>query len=243
MMIKVMSYTAMEPQRPGDLARLLRYMLDAKVGAPEMDAVLRLAGPPFVRRLVQRTLPWGINSRLSAHDLALHPHHGCGLVGADSRLSADDLAHQMFQHIRAGCQGQELPRQVYSHVVLSFSPRLSRRAALDPKVRPGLGRHSVYAKALRIVLDALENLGVGEHFPLIAVMHGDRSHLHSHVVVAHHVAGSPPCRIHARNSSTLRSIARNLAQAHGLPITSSTLGKKHKALLHATRNRDSHRTV
>ena len=59
MMIKVMSYTAMEPQRPGDLARLLRYMLDAKVGAPEMDAILRLAGPPFVRRLVQRTFPWG----------------------------------------------------------------------------------------------------------------------------------------------------------------------------------------
>ena len=91
MMIKVMSYTAIEPQRPGDLARLLRYMLDAKVGAPEMDAVLRLAGPPFVRRLVQRTLPWGINSRLSGHELALHTHHGCDLIGADSRLSADDL--------------------------------------------------------------------------------------------------------------------------------------------------------
>lgn len=215
MMIKVMSYTAMEPQRPGDLARLIRYMLDAKVGAPEVDAVLRLAGPPFVRRLVQRTLPWG----------------------ADSRLSADDFAHQMFQHIRAGCQGHELPRQVYSHVVLSFSPRLSRKAVLDPKVRPGLGRHSVFAKAIRVVLDALENLGVGEHFPLIVVMHGDRSHLHSHVVVAHHVAGSPPCHIHARNPSTLRSIARNLAQAHGLPMASSTLGNKHKAVLHATRNR------
>lgn len=215
MMIKVMSYTAMEPQRPGDLARLIRYMLDAKVGAPEVDAVLRLAGPPFARRLVQRTLPWG----------------------TDSRLYADDLAHQTFQHIRAGCQGQELPRQVYSHVVLSFSPRLSRRAALDSKVRPGLGRHSVYAKALRIVLDALENLGVGEHFPLIAVMHGDRSHLHSHVVVAHHVAGSPPCRINARNPSTLRSIARNLALAHGLPMASSTLGNKHKAVVHATRDR------
>ena len=91
MMIKVMSYTAIEPQRPGDLARLLRYMLDAKVGAPEMDTVLRLAGPPFVRRLVQRTFPWGADNRLSADDVALRLHHGCGLVGADSRLSADDL--------------------------------------------------------------------------------------------------------------------------------------------------------
>ncbi len=215
MMIKVMSYTAMEPQRPGDLARLLRYMLDAKVGAPEVDAALRLAGPPFVRRLVQRALPWG----------------------ADSRLAADDLAHQMFQHIRAGCEGEALPRQVYSHVVLSFSPRLSRKAVLDPKVHPGLGRHSVFAKSLRIVLDALENLGVGKHFPLIAVMHGDRSHLHGHVVVAHHVAGSPPCRIHARNSSTLRFIARNLAQAHGLPSASSTLGTKHKNIVRSTRDR------
>nr|WP_315186471.1 hypothetical protein [uncultured Albidiferax sp.] len=215
MMIKVMSYTAAQPQKPGDLARLLRYMLDAKVGTPDVDAALRLAGPPFVRRLVQRTLPWG----------------------ADSRLSADDLAHQMFEHIRAGCKEQGLPRQVYSHIVLSFSPRLSRRAALDPKVRPGLGRHSVFAKALRIVLDALENLGVGEHFPMIAVMHGDRRHLHCHVVVAHHVADSPPCRIHARNPSTLRSIARNLAQAHGLPMSSSTLGKKHKAVVHSTRDR------
>ena len=59
----------------------------------------------------------------------------------------------------------------------------------------------------------------------------------SHVVVAHHVAGSPPCHIHARNPSTLRSIARNLVQAHGLPMASSTLGNKHKAVLHATRNR------
>lgn len=216
MMIKIMSYTAAPPQKPGDLARLLRYMLDAKAGAPEVDAVLRLAGPPFVRRLIQRALPWG----------------------ADSRLTADDLAPQMFEHIRAGCEGRELPRQVYSHVVLSFSPRLSRKAALDPKVRPGLGRHSVFAKALRIVLDALENIGIGEHFPMVAVMHGDRSHLHSHVVVAHHVAGSPSCRIHSRNPSTLRSIARNLAQAHGLPMASSTLGNKHKAVLHATRDRD-----
>src|SRR4051794_38191427 len=124
MIIKILPYTAVEPQRPGELARLLRYLLAAKSGKPEVDAFLRLAGPPYARRLIQRHFPWG-------------PH---------ARMAADDLAHQMFAHIRAGWSGEgRLPRHVYSHVAISYSPNLSRRSGLEPSVRTSIGRNSVHS--------------------------------------------------------------------------------------------------
>jgi hypothetical protein len=209
--IKVLPYAAVEPQRPGDLARLLRYLVAAQTSEPGSDALLRLAGPPFTRRVVQRHLPWG----------------------PDARVAATDLAHQMFAHIRAGWSGGgRLPRHVYSHIVISYSPKLSRRSGLAPTVVSTVGRNSIHSKAVHIALDTLENLGVGEHFPMIVVPHGDRRHLHVHIVVALIVAGSPACRLPNRNSSTLRSVARQIALAYGLPAASRLLTERHHAAVH-----------
>ncbi|WP_140628365.1 relaxase/mobilization nuclease domain-containing protein [Methylibium rhizosphaerae] len=211
MIIKILPYAAVEPQRPGDLARLLRYLFAAQTGEQETGAHLRLAGPPVTRRVVQRHLPWGL----------------------DARNAATDLAHQMFAFIRAGWTGGgRLPRRVYSHIVISYSPKLSRRAGLGSTVRSTMGSNSVHSKAVHIALDALENLGVGEHFPMIVVPHGDRQHLHVHIVLALMVAGSPACKLPERNSSTLRSIARHVAGAYGLPAASRLLNERHKAAVH-----------
>ena len=207
MMIKVMRYFAKEPQRPRDLARLLRYLFAARSGDEEVDAFVRLAGPPFVRRLIQRCIPWG----------------------TDVGNAADDLAHQMFAHARAGCSDFDLlPRHVYSHVVLSFSPRLRRGVDTKTPRATDAGRtESTYSRSLRIVLDLLENLGVGEHFPMVVVVHGDRRHLHAHVVLGHFVAGSPSCKLHLLNSSTLRSFARQVALVYQLPGASRVLRDRH----------------
>ncbi len=108
MLIKIMQYTAANPQQPGDLARLLRYLLEAKSCDKTLDDFVRLAGPPFARALIQRFMPFG----------------------ATRRAAADDIAHQLFDHVRRGCAGADsLPRQVYVHIVLSFSPRLRRSKA------------------------------------------------------------------------------------------------------------------
>ena len=66
MLIKIIQYTAADPQKPGDLARLLRYLLEAKSGDKSLDDFLRLAGPPFARRLIQRLMPFGATRRAAA---------------------------------------------------------------------------------------------------------------------------------------------------------------------------------
>lgn len=207
MIIKIMPYMAVDPQRPGDLARLLRYLLAPKASESDVAPFVRLAGPPYVRRLIQRHLPWG----------------------KSDREAANDLAHQVFDHIRAGWSGPgPLPRHVYSHVLISYSPNLDRRSRLDPAVKTSIGSRSIHSRSVHIALDTLENLGVGEHFPMIVVPHGDRHHLHVHIVVALHVGGSPPCRLPGRNSSTLRSIARAVTTAYRLPRASKLLQERHR---------------
>lgn len=280
MLIKIMQYTAANPQQPGDLARLLRYLIEAKSGDKSLDDFVRLAGPPFARRLIQRFMPFG----------------------ATRRAAADDIAHQLFDHVRRGCAGADsLPRQVYVHIVLSFSPRLRRskarmKAAADAQVRmhareqaveeakaeakarwkaeagaqptaggvaadvvdsnadagvavtpqaviPGApivsapGRRpipeSLFARTSRIALDALENMGVGEHFPMFLVVHGDKRHVHAHVVVALYVVDSPQCKVHikAKGKAKPSEIAKSVDLVYGLPRTSGKLKSRHRAVV------------
>ena len=282
MLIKIIQYTAAEPQKPGDLARLLRYLLEAKSGDKSLDDFVRLAGPPFARRLIQRLMPFG----------------------ATRRAAADDIAHQLFDHVRRGCAGVDaLPRQVYVHIVLSFSPRLRRskarvkaaadaQARLDAReravaearaeakarwkaevgaqpasggaaaevvdsrgeaveaitphaVRPGaptasaLGirstPESLFSRTSRIALDALENMGVGEHFPMFLVVHGDKRHVHAHAVVALYVVGSTQCKVHlkAKGKPNPGEIAKSVDMAYGLPPTSRKLKSRHRAVVNS----------
>ena len=280
MLIKIMQYTAAGPQQPGDLARLLRYLLEAKSGDRALDDFVRLAGPPFARRVIQRFMPFG----------------------ADRRAAADDIAHQFFEHVRRGCAGADsLPRQVYVHIVLSFSPRLRRSKArmkaaaeaqadmvaraqaiadekaeakarwkaepgaqtassgsvagvVDPNVGAGVAvtpqaihpgalsvsapviqpiQESLFSRTSRIALDALENMGVGEHFPMFLVVHGDKRHVHAHVVVALYVVGSPQCKVHikAKGKAKPSEIAKSVDLAYGLPRISGKLKSRHRAVV------------
>ena len=280
MLIKIMQYTAANPQQPGDLARLLRYLLEAKSGDKTLDDFVRLAGPPFARRLIQRFMPFG----------------------ATRRAAADDIAHQLFDHVRRGCAGADsLPRQVYVHIVLSFSPRLRRTKArmkaaaeaqvsmlareqaiedekaaakadwkaregaktaagcavatvVDPNGVAGLAvtpqavnpdalgdsapcvgpiPESLFSRTSRIALDALENMGVGEHFPMFLVVHGDKRHVHAHVVVALYVVGSPQCKVHikAKGKAKPSEIAKSVDVAYGLPRISGNLKIRHRAVV------------
>ena len=280
MLIKIMQYTAADPQQPGDLARLLRYLMEAKSGDKTLDDFVRLAGPPFARRVIQRFMPFG----------------------ADRRAAADDVAHQFFEHVRRGCAGAaSLPRQVYVHIVLSFSPRLRRskarmKAAAEAHVRmrareqaiaeakaeakagwtaaagakaasgglaaevvnpiadagvavthpavnpgalgvsaPGIGpiEESLFSRTSRIALDALENMGVGERFPMFLVVHGDKRHVHAHVGVALYVVGSPQCKVHikAKGKAKPSEIAKSVDLAYGLPRSSGKLKTRHRAVV------------
>ena len=280
MLIKIMQYTAAAPQQPGDLARLLRYLIEAKSGDKSLDDFVRLAGPPFARRLIQRFMPFG----------------------ATRRAAADDIAHQLFDHVRRGCAGADsLPRQVYVHIVLSFSPRLRRskarlKAAAEAQARmdareqavaeakaeakarwkadvgaqatsggavaevadtntdagmavtlqavnpsalnssiPNIHpiQESLFSRTSRIALDALENIGVGEHFPMFLVVHGDKRHVHAHVVVALYVVGSPQCKVHikAKGKTKPSEIAKSVDLAYGLPPTSRKLKSRHRAVV------------
>lgn len=281
MLIKIMQYTAADPQRPGDLARLIRYLVDAKTGDKELDDFVRLAGPPYTRRLIQRFMPFGVHRR----------------------NAADDIAHQFFDHVRRGCSGAGgLPRQVYVHIVLSFSPTLRKskartkaaaeakaiadakelaiatakaeakaqwmaaklastvrcavtmndtvsdaigipldsRLAANPTTRAASKlvvnavnavNESVFSRTSRIALDALENMGIGEHFPMFFVVHGDKRHVHAHAVVALFVAGSPPSLGFERAKKMLGSIAKSVDLAYGLPRTSGKLKTRHRAVV------------
>ena len=280
MLIKIMQYTAAGLQQPGDLARLLRYLIEAKSGDKTLDDFVRLAGPPFARRVIQRFMPFS----------------------ADRRAAADDIAHQFFEHVRCGCAGADsLPRQVYVHIVLSVSPRLRRskarmKAAAEAQARmvaraqaiadakaeakalwkaeagaqatdggavaevvdpngvaglaltpqavnpgalgvsaPGIGPipESLFSRTSRIALDALENMGVGERFSMLLVVHGDNRHVHAHVGVALYVIGSPQCKVHikAKGKAKPSEIAKSVDLAYGLPRISGKLKSRHRAVV------------
>jgi hypothetical protein len=205
MLIKPISYTAREPQRPSDASRLLRYLIAGEGGSCVASMLHRLAGPPFVRRMVQRVLPWD-----------------------DPRRAAEDIAHQLFAIVRRGCPDAKLARQVYAHFVLSFAPRRrTRRASGAPEQSGALAPELTFTSALRIVLDALENIGVGEYLPLYLVFHRNRRHLHAHAVVGLFTYGTSRCCAHELNLMTIRAISKQVILAHDLAAASSILRRRH----------------
>lgn len=193
MMIKVIPFTAVDPQRPHDLKSLLRYLIVGRGGSGGIDVFTRMFGPPFARHIIQRVWPFGVDFRIAAHD----------------------ASHQIFSRVRLGCSEVSLPRQVYAHVILSFAPR-RRRQEVDGFGASGHPFESPYSGALRIVLDALKRLGVNDHFPLFVVLHGDRRHLHAHAVVGLFARGIPRCGICELNRSSVRKISKQVDLDFGL---------------------------
>jgi hypothetical protein len=111
-------------------------------------------------------------------------------------------------------------------------------APVESKTVAGTVVESVFSRTSLIALDTLENLGIGEHFPMYLVVHGDKRHVHAHAVVALFVAGSPPSQGFQRAKKMLRSIARSVDLAHGLPRTSGKLKARHRAVLDSMVSQD-----
>ena len=203
MMIKVVSFTAMDAQRPHDLKSLLRYLVVGRGGSGGLNAFTRLFGPPFARHIIQRLWPFD----------------------GDFRLAAHDVSHQLFSRVRLGCFGRTLPRQVFAHVIFSFAPRRRQRGV--DGLAPVAAAESTYFGVLRIVLDALSRLGVGDHLPLFLVFHGDRRHLHAHAVVGLFANGYSRCLVCELNTSTIWRIAKQVDREFGLGRVTPGLRNRH----------------
>ena len=206
MFIKIIPFTAADPQRPCDLSGLLRYILTGRGGIGGADLFMRLAGPPFVRRVVQRVMPYG----------------------ADFRLAAEDLAQQMFDWCKRGRVGRSLPRQVYAHIIVSFDRGYrSRKSPTHIPFDTKSSLESTYTRSLRIVLDTLEKLGVDPRLPLFFALHDDQRHLHAHVVVLLYAEDASDSLVHVINSSRIRAVAREIDLKYGLGRKSSALKARH----------------
>jgi hypothetical protein len=88
---------------------------------------------------------------------------------------AKSLAQQLIQFTKRARGGAQLPKHVALHLCLSFP-------ADDA---PALGRTAkIRAKRMRQIVRAALRLAALEGRPYVVVAHGDRPHLHAHVVVA-----------------------------------------------------------
>lgn len=209
MLIKIISHTASEPQRPGELTRLLRYIIAGHSGTGGADVFKRLAGPIFTRRIVQRVNPYE----------------------EDFRLAVSDVAAQFYDLIRKGCFDRDLPRQVYSHVIISFAPAFRRRVArMNSALTKSKPIESTYSRALWIVLDTIAELGISQKMPLFLAVHDDKRHLHAHVVVALYAKETLDCDIHKTNRAKILSIANKMDRVHGVGRISQALQRKHESV-------------
>ena len=163
MLIKIINFSRKSPRLPRDLRRLIRYLLTPKFSWTSHRTPPRLLGAPVLRHLLLNSDPWG--------------------VGVDE--SADDITNQFLRYCRFACEGRSIPDVWYVHIILSFAPAATPtlRYPTDPHISPPK-RLSIAQSAVRIAEDALDALGWSKHQPAFLCVHGDRSHIHVHAVVA-----------------------------------------------------------
>lgn len=163
MLIKIINFSRKSPRKPRDLRRLIRYLLTPKLSQTSHRTPPRLLGPPVLRHLLLNSKPWG--------------------VGVDE--SADDITNQFVRYCRYACEGRAIPIVWYVHIILSFAPSATPtlRSPTDPHTSPPK-KLSIAQSAVRIAEDALDALGWSKHQPAFLCVHGDRSHIHVHAVIA-----------------------------------------------------------
>jgi hypothetical protein len=219
MLIKVMPHAAKARHRPCDVARHARYLLAGKgLSADGPDFAVRLAGPPYAQKVIQRVIPTD-----------------------DYRLAAKDVAQQMVSEVLAGYIGEARPHRLYAHIVFSFAPRYRARNALAPTAvlcESSLEDRfeGTFHGALRIALDALARLSADTRYPVYLVIHADKRHLHAHALVGLRAKGVPVCEITNLNSSTIRSIARQIDRKYGISKPSSAIRHAHQHVVRSAHN-------
>lgn len=199
-------------QRPASLTQLIAYLLNPKQDIQGSNHQVRLAGPPWGFRLIQRASPFGTEEQVFT--------------------AARDLSHQFFEHIHLGVKDRRRPYRVYVHLAIGFPLDFKpRQPAKGPENRRRLPE-SPYFFWLAAVREILDSLGVDESLPQLIVMHDDRQHLHAHVVVALFAKDIDASDLYRRMTKPLMSsVVANFYPAHGWPAPNGAISTRYEKML------------
>jgi hypothetical protein len=202
-------------QRPASLTQLLAYLLNPKQETAGPNHKVRLAGPPWGARVIQRASPFGDSAQV--------------------KVAARDLAQQFFDHIHQGVKDRQRPYRVYLHMAIGFPLDFEPRAPVRPVGAFKNSPASIYFFWLAAVREVLGALGVNEHLPHLIVMHNDREHLHAHVVVALFARGIDAIDIYRRMTKPrMKTVAATFYPAQGWPAPSEALRDAYEKALKRT---------
>jgi len=195
MLIKIMNRRRAKSRKVGDLRRLMRYLFTPKLSAEPMGA--RLLGPPELHQLLLNDRPWG----------------------DEVDDAAFDLADQLWRYCREARIGQSMPIVWYVHVICSFAPAATESLRSPPDPYPTPARWASTAKnAIRVTSDAMDFLGWTLNRPSVFVVHGDREHIHVHVVAAIPTAGDDDWAILRLSRREINKVAKICAEAFNIPV-------------------------
>lgn len=195
MLLKIINHKRKQPRRRSDLRRLFRYLFTPQLGAHFEGT--RLLAPPELHQLFLVASPWG----------------------EEIAAAADELTAQMDAYCRTACSGRALPDCWFVHIVVAFAPSATD-ALHEPAFQSRTGRWGTLASnACSITRDLLDVFGWSPDRPTALVVHGDRRHVHVHVVATVPLLGTGSDWNILRISRTqLNLAAKQCATAFGLPI-------------------------
>lgn len=199
-------------QRRAHLTSLIAYLLDPKQDRGGPNHRVRLAGPPWAARLVQRASPFG------------------GREG--TQAAARDLVHQFFDHIHAGIADRCRPYRVYMHLVIGFPLNYAPRPTTKSATSISNSSASEYFFWLAATREVLDSLGVDESLPHLVVMHDDTKHIHAHVVVSLFADGIDALALYRQlTPRVIKDVTATFYTAHGWPIPSRALHEHYRSIL------------
>lgn len=194
MYLKVINFKRSRPLRPADLRRRLRYLFtpDASLSGPDA----RLLGPPDLHKLVLLAHPWGEG---------IH-------------AAAEEITKQMVHYCRIACAGRAMPDTWFVHCVVSFA-----HSASDVLQRPNdaAKQRSWSSQALnayRVAKDVWSFFGWNRERPSVFVAHGDKEHIHVHLLALIPQIDGGDWSILRTTRSQRREIARISADAFGMDL-------------------------
>ncbi|WP_422012755.1 relaxase/mobilization nuclease domain-containing protein [Roseateles sp.] len=206
MLLKIINFRRKQPRRRSDLRRLLRYLFTPHQSVAGAGA--RLLGAPQLHKLVLSAMPWS---------------------AAGIRDAASQLTQQMDRYCRAARPGQPLPDVWYVHIIVSFPPGATGvlRVPVDPHEHITRWR-SPAQNAYRITRDVLEFFGWTQNRPSLFVAHGDRRHVHVHVVAVLPVFNDEDWAVLRLSRRQLDEVAKICAEAFSIPLASRAAHKHHQ---------------
>ncbi|WP_146179692.1 hypothetical protein [Limnohabitans parvus] len=208
MLIKINCYTAKQRQRVCEISRLIRYLL---VGRGPGQSLVRLAGPPFCRNLIQRHNPFG----------------------GEMEESATDIAKQLTSSVLSARIGDSRPHDLCTHVIMSIPPRYRSRNALKSlDFNEKNSDEGTYVGALRIALDILDMLAIDHRLALYCVVHADRRHMHIHAIVGRFAYGARDL-VSDRSSFDLIRISKTIDERYSLCKGGAAFKNSHRQATNA----------